>query len=167
MKKLLILISTFISFSFAQSQENLEFVRVSYSEPIYEYITIKRPIQECYEEEYHERVGSSNNSIGLDTIIGATAGVVIGNQIGNGNGRTAAKIVGGLLGGKIANELRGSTNNSYETKYRTRCVTKYEDKKRKKVIKAYKNYFTYDGVEYAKVTNEPLKRVKITKTITF
>ncbi len=162
MKRLLILILTFTSFSFAKIKENLEFVRVSYSEPIYEYITIKKPIEECYQE----RVTNNNNSIGLDTIIGATTGVIIGNQIGNGNGRVAAKIIGGLLGGKIANEIRNS-DVSYETKYRTKCVTRYEDKKRKRIIKAYKNYFTYDGVEYTKVTKKPLEKIKVFKTITF
>ena len=38
---------------------------------------------------------ANDNSIGLDTIVGATLGVALGNQIGKGNGRDVAKIAGG------------------------------------------------------------------------
>ncbi|CAM4034315.1 glycine zipper 2TM domain-containing protein [Arcobacter cloacae] len=57
---------------------------------------------------------ANNNSIGLDTLVGATIGVAIGNQIGNGNGRDVAKVAGGLLGAAIANNSRtpSYTNNS-------------------------------------------------------
>jgi len=65
-------------------------------------------------------VFADNNSIGLDTIVGATLGVAIGNQIGKGNGRDVAKVAGGLLGASIANNSRTpsySTPN-YSNSYR-------------------------------------------------
>ncbi|PHO12635.1 hypothetical protein CPG38_06695 [Malaciobacter marinus] len=174
MKKLIILIVLFTSLLFANKTQNLyDFIDVDYSEVIYKYITVKEPIQECYEQEYKQRVDINssydNNSIGLDTIIGATAGVVIGNQIGKGNGNTAAKIVGGLLGGKIANEIRGSNSDDYyyETKTRTKCVTKYINATRKKIIQGYKNHFTYDGIKYVKVTKKPQEQIKVTKIISY
>ena len=48
-------------------------------------------------------VFADNNSIGLDTVVGATIGVAIGNQIGKGNGKDVARVAGGLLGATIAN----------------------------------------------------------------
>lgn len=178
MKKLLILLLLLSSFVFGKSLHSYEEVRVTHSEPIYKYVTVKKPIQECYEEEYLHRVPgrkiyeeNSNNSIGIDTIIGATAGVVIGNQIGKGNGRDAAKIVGGLLGGAIANNMRDENvvygEDEYVTRTRTKCVTRYEKVRQKRVIKGYKNYFIYNGVEYFKITKKSKRRIKVSKTITF
>ena len=62
-------------------------------------------------------VFADNNSIGLDTLVGATIGVAIGNQIGKGNGKDVAKVAGGLLGAAIANNSRtpsSYSNNGYE-----------------------------------------------------
>ena len=64
---------------------------------------------------------ANNNTIGLDTIVGATLGVAIGNQIGKGNGKDVARVAGGLIGASIANNSRDSRtyrndnyNNGYE-----------------------------------------------------
>lgn len=59
-------------------------------------------------------VFANDNSIGLDTLVGATIGVAIGNQIGGGNGRDVARVAGGLLGATIANSTRTpSYSNDY------------------------------------------------------
>ncbi|MFX4242539.1 glycine zipper 2TM domain-containing protein [Aliarcobacter butzleri] len=58
-------------------------------------------------------VFADNNSIGLDTVVGATLGVAIGNQIGSGNGKDVAKVAGGLLGAVIANNLRNTAPTTY------------------------------------------------------
>lgn len=60
---------------------------------------------------------SNDNSIGVDTLIGATLGVAVGNQIGSGNGRDVAKVVGGILGASIANSSRDNYNNDYNRNY--------------------------------------------------
>ena len=39
-------------------------------------------------------VFANDNSIGLDTLVGATIGVAIGNQVGKGNGRDVARVAG-------------------------------------------------------------------------
>lgn len=57
-------------------------------------------------------VFADNNTIGLDTVVGATLGVAIGNQIGRGNGKDVARVAGGLLGAAIANNSRDSRNYS-------------------------------------------------------
>lgn len=58
-------------------------------------------------------VFADNNSIGLDTVVGATLGVAIGNQIGSGNGKDVAKVAGGLLGAVIANNSRNTAPTTY------------------------------------------------------
>ena len=61
-------------------------------------------------------VFADNNSIGLDTLVGATIGVAIGNQIGRGNGKDVARVAGGLIGAGIANNSRTpsySSNSNY------------------------------------------------------
>ncbi len=67
---------------------------------------------------------ADNNSIGLDTLVGATIGVAIGNQVGKGNGRDVARVAGGLIGAGIANSTRTPSysngyydNNSYNNNY--------------------------------------------------
>ena len=69
-------------------------------------------------------VFADNNSIGLDTLVGATIGVAIGNQIGKGNGKDVARVAGGLIGAGIANNSRTPSysntyydNNSYRNNY--------------------------------------------------
>lgn len=62
-------------------------------------------------------VFANDNSIGLDTIVGATLGVALGNQIGKGNGRDVAKIAGGLLGASIANSSRTPSYGGYDESY--------------------------------------------------
>ena len=163
---------------YANYETQTSYEKVTYSEPIYTYVS--KNVKECYEVPVKKRINSrsdysnsrySNNSIGVDTLIGATVGVVIGNQIGKGNGRAAAKVVGGILGAAVANGARENRNYhrhepKYETVYETRCETKKHNKK-EKIISGYKNYFDINGVQYSKISNHPLRKVKIQHTISF
>ncbi len=168
MIRILTLIALFSSVLFSQQiSQYYDYAEVTQSTPLYNYTYINKPYKECYEETYNNTNDSNNNSVGLDTIIGLAAGAIIGNQVGKGNGKVAAKIIGGLVGGKIANNIRGhdySNNGAYET--RTRCVTKYKRKKIK-TLSAYKNYFTYNGVQNYKISNIIQNTVKIKHTISY
>lgn len=99
---------------------------------------------------------ANNNSIGLDTLVGATIGVAIGNQIGDGNGRDVAKVAGGLLGAAIANNSRTPTysnnnayynNNSYDNGYE-RSTT-------------YVNNHYYNGYDRSYIYDRPSPQVTI------
>merc|ERR1711879_29854 len=99
----------------AQGDRFSELVKVDYSKPVYETIEELIPhrhTNNCYEEHTvrtpKNRTSSykNENIVGVDTIIGATTGVIIGNQIGRGNGKVAAKVIGGLLGATVANSMR-------------------------------------------------------------
>jgi uncharacterized protein YcfJ len=155
-----------------------DYARVTYSEPIYEYVYEKIPNRVCEEvkykvrDNYDDQYYSSgyDDSLGIDTLVGTAAGAVLGSQIGKGNGRVAAQIVGGLLGAKVAHEIRNYKPRAYNKAYRYETRTEcYDEPKRveKKMITGYKNYFVYNGVKHFKTTDRPINRVRINHTIEF
>lgn len=175
MKKILLGGLLLVTSLFAGGERFHDFAKVTYSEPIYEYVYDSRPHRECQEVRYktnnNRYYGNNNNSLGIDTLIGAAAGVALGNQIGKGNGRVAARVVGGLLGAKVANDIRGNyrvNDNYYDNRYETKteCYD-VEEQVERKAITGYKNYFVYKGEEHFKISDRPLRRVKITHTINF
>jgi len=183
MKKLLLAALLFTGSLYAGSDRFYDHVKVTYSEPIYEYV-YNKPKRECrevrqkvrnYDDRYYPSNSNYNDELGVDTLIGTAAGAVIGSQIGKGNGRVAAQIVGGLLGAKIAHEVRNNykPNHRYERDYddyryetRTECYDVGHRTKRKKIT-GYKNYFVYNGVQHYKVTNRPKRKIRVTHTIEF
>lgn len=160
MKKLIALFLICSSFVFAKESVSVNYAYVSHNEPIYEY---DRAVPQYRYKNRHQR---NDNNIGLDTLIGGTIGVAIGNQIGKGNGRTAAKVVGGILGASIANNMRNQkVYNSYDI-YEDDYYDRYEVRDRR-VLVGYRNYFTYNGQEHYKVSNRPLRKVRITNIIRY
>ena len=170
------LISLSISSVSAQSSHNNIYVDVEKSEPIYKTIKVRVPYEEVISKAYTVRVpcGGSyvqkdKNSIGLDTVVGMGLGVALGNQIGHGNGQIAAKVVGGLLGAKIANSSRNSsyqTQYCNETRYKDEIVTRYDYTTQNK-LQGYKNSFIYDGKTYIKMSDHPLKKVRVRTTLSY
>jgi len=169
------LVGVIISSSvYADSERFYDFAKVTHSEPIYEYVIDRGPNRVCKEVRYKVRDNYDrryDDSLGVDTLVGTAAGVVLGSQIGKGNGRVAAQIVGGLLGAKTANEIRNNYRpTAYDGSYRYETRTECYDQPRrieKKVITGYKNYFIYDGVEHYKITNRPIRRVRINHSINY
>lgn len=123
--------------------------------------------EKCYEDTVEVLVNCGNsdtNSIGIDTLVGATLGVIVGNQIGKGSGNDAAKIIGGLGGGYIANQQR---NNKQCKTYNqvTKCEPVYEYVTEDKVV-GYRNCAMYNGQKICKETTQPLDYLTITQTVT-
>jgi outer membrane lipoprotein SlyB len=187
MNKILLSILMCGTFALAKQHTRNFHAYVTHSEPVYEYRSnghdnydnydnsnyYRSDYNNGYESNYNtNRHSNNNNTIGLDTIVGGTIGVIIGNQIGKGNGKTAAKIVGGLLGASIANNTRYDNsyaqNTGYVKHYDDRNRYKKHHKKRKqKVLVGYKNYFVYKNREFYKFSNHRKNRIRITETINF
>ncbi|MGM0518739.1 MAG: glycine zipper 2TM domain-containing protein [Campylobacterota bacterium] len=161
MKTVLVLAIFLASFLNASQSSTYTYVQVYKTQPIYEY-RIKKQYEQC--EEPKKQSSSFENSVGIDTIIGATLGVAIGNQIGKGNGKDVAKVVGGIVGATMANNTRDyrNGNNSYNN-----CDEAYYTTSQEEVLVGYKNYFVYDNQTYTKVTKSPRRQIKVTKTINF
>lgn len=178
MKNIFLMVLLFMTSLFAGNNNFRDFARVKYSEPIYEYVYNRDFVRECREvrhkvRTYDDRNYSSNynDQLGVDTLIGAAAGAVIGSQIGKGNGRVAAQIVGGLLGAKVSHEVRNNYKperryNNYRYETSTECYDRPNRTKRK-MITGYKNYFVYNGVEHFKITDRPVRKIRINHTIDF
>jgi uncharacterized protein YcfJ len=161
----------------ANTVHNSTYVKVKSSEPIYKTVNIRVPYEEIVSDTYTVKVpcGGDDNSyddrnyLGLDTIIGAGIGIAVGNQIGHGRGRDAAKIFGGLLGANIAHNTRKNRRDvqyCQETRHRDNVVTRY-DYVTKEKLQGYKNIFKYKGKTYTKISQSPLRRVKVTTEISF
>ena len=180
MKKILLYLTLTFGLLLADTRVYHTKVDVIKSEPMYKTISKQVPYEECYDEQYEQKVPtysnkqqSQDNSLGLDTLIGVTGGVVVGNQIGKGNGKVAAKIIGGLLGGAIAHKIRDnnvsqqqSNDYYYETKNVRKCTTKYETYQ-EEIHVGYKNYFLFNNKEIYKITKTPRKKISIKNTISF
>lgn len=162
--KVLIVLSLIASFASA------EMIKVTESVAITKPFTQKVKVGEtCYEdtvERYVDCGDHDDNTIGLDTLLGATIGVVIGNQIGGGNGRDAARIIGGLSGGYIANQTRDSRESKKCKTYNqvTRCEPQYEYVTEDKVI-GYRNCAMYNGQKVCKESSTPLDYLEVTQKI--
>ncbi|XPV69974.1 MAG: glycine zipper 2TM domain-containing protein [Halarcobacter sp.] len=184
MKRLSLILVFLVSSLFAQGDRFYDFAKVTYSQPIYDYVYDRgNPHRECrevrkkvrdYDDGYYSN-SNYNDSLGVDTLVGVASGAILGSQIGKGNGRVAAQIVGGLLGAKVAHEIRNNYKPSsrYNDNYRddryvttTECYNTY-DKVKRKVISGYKNYFVYNGTEHFKITDRPIRKVRITHTINY
>lgn len=185
MNKILLLIFMCVSFAFAKQHTTYFHAYVTHSEPVYEYRSIKYNNYDNYDESnyyrsdyndsyssnYNTNNSANSNTIGLDTVVGGTVGVILGNQIGRGNGRTAAKIVGGLLGASIANNTRHENtnyrqNNGYNN-YNDNRYKKHKKRRKQKVLVGYKNYFVYKNTEFHKFSTHRKNRIRITETINF
>ena len=104
---------------------------------------------------------ANNNSIGLDTLVGATIGVAIGNQIGDGNGRDVAKVAGGLLGAAIANNSRTPTYSNNNPYYNNSYDNGSYNNNGYERTTTYVNNHYYNDYDRAYIYNRPSPQVTI------
>ncbi|MEA3353299.1 MAG: hypothetical protein U9Q33_05765 [Campylobacterota bacterium] len=104
------------------------------------------------------------NSIGLDTIVGITAGIALGNRFKNN--RDMAKVVGGLGGAYMANQMRNEYNQGC---YEQRTVQEPHPRYKRiteDIIIGYNNCVTVDGKKICKKTKRARRFLKVKKTYT-
>ena len=61
-----------------------DYAEVLSSQPIINYVTVKTPVRECWEEIEYYTVDRPARGTGAPTLLGAVIGSVIGHQIGSG-----------------------------------------------------------------------------------
>lgn len=145
----------------------LQEVKVEYTEPIYKTFNQRVRIEDkCTQIMVTKNVSCGNekqvnrNSIGLDTIFGATLGVIAGNQVGKGNGRTVAKVVGGLGGAYGANQLRGGNKTCKVQEPVQQCKAQYANQQEKRLT-GYLNCGMYMKQKLCKKSNKEMKTFRI------
>lgn len=142
-----------------------DYARVISAEPIIRYVTVRTPVQECWDDTQYYTVAQRPRGIAGGTIVGAIIGGVIGNQIGHGHHRDAATVFGTLAGAAIGTEIAtanagGYTTTQYANPVR-RCTTNYSVHEEER-IDGYRVIYVYNGQKYAtRMPNDPGERLRI------
>ena len=142
-------------------QESVPVVR---SEPVYRYVTIRRPYEICQNRRvrvYQEDEGQ----VPVAALMGAVAGGVLGHQFGRGHGREAATIGGAVVGALgAANLVQNHPRSRWEN--RRVCETRYEEHRERHLIH-YKNIAWYQGRRIVKFSRHPLKRIRVNVRVSY
>jgi uncharacterized protein YcfJ len=138
--------------SVASADGRYDYAHVISSQPIVDYVTVREPVQECWEETQYYTVDRNPGSRAGGTLLGAVIGGVIGHQIGSGRGNDAATAAGSLIGAAIGNDAaRKSAAARYgEERYARpveRCKTTYRSHQEER-INGYRVTYRYNGQKY-------------------
>jgi uncharacterized protein YcfJ len=140
---------------YRSSRPQYDYAPVISAEPIVNYVTVKTPVRECWEETEYYTVDRNAANRGGGTLIGAIIGGVVGHQIGSGRGNDAATVAGTLIGAAIGNESarkRHGTAVEQHSRPVERCETRYRSHKEER-IDGYRVMYRYHGQKY--VTEMP------------
>jgi len=128
-----------------------DYANVISSQPIINYVTVRTPVRECWEETQYYTVDRRAGHKAGGTILGAIIGGVVGHQIGSGRGNDAATVAGSLIGAAIGN---GSSRNSHrgnaveqQARQIERCKTTYRERREER-IDGYRVTYRYNGQKY-------------------
>ncbi|MGI9235767.1 MAG: glycine zipper 2TM domain-containing protein [Woeseiaceae bacterium] len=130
-----------------------DYAKVISSQPIIDYVTVKTPVRECWEEMQYYTVDRRPHR-GGGALFGAILGGVIGHQVGSGRGNDAATVAGTLIGAAIGNE---SSRRRYEgygeervARPIERCETRFQSRQEER-IDGYRVTYRYHGQKYSTV----------------
>ncbi|WP_342804558.1 glycine zipper 2TM domain-containing protein [Alteromonas sp. M12] len=126
----------------ALADTRYDYAKVVRVDPVYQYSTVKHPIQQCYPVERTVRYSNDHRQRTNSTIAGAVIGGVIGNVIGDNRRST---VTGAIIGGAIGNSVQGP---QYSTRVTQHCETVYEPAKKVRKIKGYNVKYRYQGAAY-------------------
>lgn len=141
----------------------IEYVPVTRSEPVYSTIIKNIPHEVCQDQQVAVQHQAGSNSP-MGAIVGGIIGGVLGHQIGGGSGKVAATIGGTTVGTMIGQSSSRDPRTTYQSV--RRCVIQYE-KKSENVLTGYINYAKYHDQDIAKMSDEPLKEIKVTSSFSF
>ncbi len=151
--------------------DTTQYVKVVASNPVYENVTQRLPYEECRNVNVPVNSGSGSSDIenGLGTFIGGVAGGILGHQIGGGNGKTVATIGGAIIGSAIGNSLsnrNGNRNGRVYYEQRRVCEQKYREST-KRVLSGYNNIGYYNGQKIVKFSQQRMRTIPVTVSISY
>lgn len=143
-----------------------DYAKVISSQPIVRYVTVRTPVEECWEDVEYYSVNQRPPGEGARTLAGAVLGGVIGHQFGSGSGNDAATIAGALVGATVGNQSAyRNAPGAYGVKQYSRPVTRCETRYRKvqeKRIDGYNVVYRYHGQKYAtRMPHDPGRKLRI------
>ena len=142
-----------------------DYAKVISSQPIVDYVTVKTPVRECWEETQYYTVDRRSYGNAGGTLLGAVIGGVIGHQIGSGHGNDAATVAGTLIGAAIGNESARNRHGNAGVEQHSRpveqCKTTYREHTEER-IDSYRVTYRYNGQKYmTEMPYDPGKKLKI------
>ena len=149
---------------YRNSGAQFDYAKVISAEPIINYVTVKTPVQECWEEMQYYTVDNNAGQRGASTLLGAIIGGVVGHQIGSGSGNDAATVAGTMIGAAIGNSsARKHQGTAAEQHARPveRCETRYRSHQEERV-NGYRVMYRYHGQKYmTEMPYDPGNRIKV------
>ena len=153
-----------------------QYAKVLEVEPVYRYVSIQVPQEECWTEVEYRPVRHRHRHSGsaFPTIAGGVVGGVIGRQFGSGSGRDAMTVVGTLIGAAVghqASHRQASEHDDYHhdrVRRQTveRCETRYITREEREAD-GYLVTYRYAGREYTtRTTEHPGKRIRVRVEVT-
>jgi len=128
-----------------------DYAQVVSAQPIVNYVTVKTPVRECWQETQYYTVDRYAGTRAGGTLLGAVIGSVIGHQVGSGSGNDAATVAGGLIGAAIGNDASRRRHGRYIQEQHSRpverCKTSYREH-REEHIDGYRVTYRYHGQKY-------------------
>ena len=151
----------------APENVNFAYADVLRVDPIYEYVELSEPREECYDERVVTREPRGGDPTG-GTILGAIIGGAIGNQVGSGSGRRAATVAGAVIGGSVGRDVdrsNGGPGRVYEDR-ETRCRI-VDDAREEQQISGYNVEYRYRGEVYmSRLDYDPGDRLRVRVSVT-
>ena len=139
-----------------------DYAKVISSEPIVDYVTVKRPVRECWEEMQYYTVDHGARHARGGALVGAILGGVIGHQFGSGSGNDVATAAGTLIGAAIGSD-NARRRYGVETVSRPvrRCETTFQSHREER-IDGYRVTYRYNGQKYmTEMPYDPGRRIRV------
>ncbi len=142
-----------------------DYAKVISSQPIVNYVTVKTPVRECWEEMQYYTVDRRPRHGGGATLVGAILGGVIGHQVGSGRGNDAATVAGTLIGAAVGSEASRQRHAGYGEERIARpierCETRFQSREEQR-IDGYRVTYRYHGQKYSTVMPyDPGNRIRV------
>lgn len=151
-----------LSVSTALADTYYDYARVLKVKPVYHYVTVSQPVQQCYPVERrtkvrkHHRHSAHRGDRSGSTVVGAVIGGALGNVLGKATGtnRNVSTIAGALIGGSIG---RDSHRNRYD-----HCEVVYQKTEKVREVKGYNVKYRYEGESYRTfMRKHPGNKIKV------
>lgn len=143
-----------------------DYAKVISVQPIVRYVTVRKPVQECWEDTQYYTTRHARPGVAGGTLLGAVIGGVIGHQFGSGSGNDAATVAGSMIGAAIGNDAArrragGGHTTIEHARPVTRCETRYTSQREERVD-GYDVVYRYKGQRYAtRMPYDPGDRLKV------
>jgi len=139
-----------------------DYAKVISSQPIIDYVTVKKPVRECWEEMQSYTIDHGARHSRGGALVGAIIGGAVGHQFGDGSGKDAATAVGTILGAAIGSE-KARQRYGVETVSRPvrRCETTFQSHREER-IDGYRVTYRYNGQKYmTEMPYDPGRRIRV------